>query len=131
MRSLWQELPGPSGHKLRLLEAGGRIHGYRNPGLLRTLGDALGGLGATWTQQDADFLRTPGVDLGKYVDASMWTEDPSLVRACGEVKKNMGAASTVTGVSSLLRTHCEVLGRFGATSMLTGAPSLLRSYGEA
>ena len=69
--------------------------------------------------------------MAKYVDASMWTEDPSLVRACGEVKKNMGAASTVTGVSRLLRTHCEVLGRFEATSMLTGAPSLLRSYGVA
>ena len=83
-RSLWQELPGPSGHKLRLLEAGGRIHGYRSPSLLRTLHDASGGLGATWTQQDADFLMTPGVDLRKYLDASMRTEDPSLVRACGE-----------------------------------------------
>ena len=83
-RSLWQELPGPSGHKLRLLEAGGRIHGYRNPSLFRTLGDTSGGFGATWTQQDADFLRTPGVDLGKYVDSSMGTEDPSFVRACGE-----------------------------------------------
>ena len=84
LRPLWQELPGPSGHKLRLLEAGGCIHGYRSPSLLRTLGDTSGGFGATWTQQDADFLRTPGVDLGKYVDASMWTEDPSFVRACGE-----------------------------------------------
>ena len=83
-RPLWQELPGPSGHKLRLLEAGGNIHGYRSPGLLRTLGDASGGLGATWTEQDPEFLRTPGVDLGKYGDASMGTEDPSLVRACGE-----------------------------------------------
>ena len=83
-RPLWQELPGPSGHKRRLLEAGGRIQGYRSPGLLRTLGYALGGLGATWIQQDADFLMTFGVDLGKYVDASMRTEDPSLVRACGE-----------------------------------------------
>ena len=83
-RSLWQELPGPSGHKLRLLEAGGRIHGYRSPGLLRNLSDASGRLEATWTQQDADFLRTPSVDLGKYGDASMGTEDPSLVRACGE-----------------------------------------------
>ena len=81
---LWQELPGPSVHKLRLLEAGGCIHGYRSSGLLRTLGDTSGGLGATSTQQDGDFLRTPGVDLGKYGDASMGTEDPSLVRACGE-----------------------------------------------
>ena len=80
----WQELPGLSGHKLRLLEAGGGIHGYRSLGHLRTLGDASGGLGATGTQQDDDFLRTPGVDIGKYVDVSMWTEDPSLVRACGE-----------------------------------------------
>ena len=80
MRSLWQELPGPSGHKLRLLEAGGRINGYRSPSLLRTLHDASGRLGATWTQQDADFLMTPGVDLGKYGDASMRTDDPSLVR---------------------------------------------------
>ena len=79
-RSTW----ATSGHKLRLLEAGGRIHGYRSPGLLRTLGDASGGLGATWTEQDADFLMTPSVDLGKNVDASMRTEDPSLVRACGE-----------------------------------------------
>ena len=70
---LWQELPGPSGHKLRLLEAGGCIHGYRSPGLLRTLGDASEGLGATWTQEDADFFRPPGVDFGKYGDASMGT----------------------------------------------------------
>ena len=34
--------------------------------------------------RNADFLRTPSVDLGKYGDASMGTEDPSLVRACGE-----------------------------------------------
>ena len=84
LRPLWQELPDPSGHKLRLLEARGRIHGYRSPGLLRTLGDASGGLEATWKQQDADFLRTPSVDFRKYGDASMRTEDPSLVRACGE-----------------------------------------------
>ena len=84
LRPLWQELPGPLGHKLGLLEPGGRIHGYRSPGLLRTLGDALGGLGATWTQQDADFLMTPSVDFRKYGDASMRTEDPSLVRACDE-----------------------------------------------
>ena len=77
-------LLGPSGHKLRHLEAGGRIHGYRSPGLLRTLGDASEGLGATWTQEDADFFRTPGVDFGKYGDVSMRTKDPSLVRACGE-----------------------------------------------
>ena len=83
-RPLWQELLGPSGHKLRHLEAGGRIHGYRSPGLLRTLGYTSEGLGATWTQQDADFLRTPGVDFGKYGDVSMRTKDPSLVRACGE-----------------------------------------------
>ena len=56
---------------------------------------------------------------------------PALSGPVVRPKKNVGAASTVTGVSSLLRTHCEVLGRFGATSMLTGAPSLLRSYGEA
>ena len=36
------------------------------------------------TQPEADVLRTPGVDIGKYRDASMRTEDPSLVRACGE-----------------------------------------------
>ena len=83
-RPLWQELLGPSGHKLRHLEAGGRIHGYRSPSLLRNLSDASGRLEATWTQQDADFLSTPSVDLGKYGDASMGTEDPSLVRACGE-----------------------------------------------
>ena len=83
-RPLWQELTGSSGHKLRLLEAGGRIHGYRSPGLLRTLGDALGGLGATWTQQDADFLMTPSVDFQKYGDASMRSRDPSLVRPCDE-----------------------------------------------
>ena len=44
-RSLWQELMGPSGHKLRLLEAGGHIHGYRSPGLLEpsaTLQEDLG-----------------------------------------------------------------------------------------
>ena len=87
---LWQELPGPSGHKLRLLEVGGRIHGYRSPGLLRTLGDTSGGLGATSTQQDGDFLRTPGVDLGKCGDATMGTEDPSLVRACGEASEKCG-----------------------------------------
>ena len=84
MRSLWQEPPGPSGHKLRLLEAGGRIQGDRSCALLRTLGDNLGVRVVTSTQQAADFLRTPGVDLGKYVDASMGTEDPSFVRACGE-----------------------------------------------
>ena len=32
---------------------------------------------------NADVFRTPGVDFGKYGDASMRTEDPSLVRACG------------------------------------------------
>ena len=84
LRPLWQELSGPSGYKLRLLEAGGRIHVYRSPGLLRTLGDALAGLGATWTQQDADFLMTPSVDFRKYGDASMRSRDPSLVRPCDE-----------------------------------------------
>ena len=83
-RPLWQELPGRSGHKLRLLEGGGHIHGVRSPGLLRTRSDVMGGRGATPTQQDTDVLRTPGVDLGKYGDASMQTEDPSLVSACGE-----------------------------------------------
>ena len=33
---------------------------------------------------NADVFRTPGVDFGKYGDASMQTEDPSLVRVCGE-----------------------------------------------
>ena len=82
-RPLWQELPDPSGHKLRLLEAG---PAFMVTGALASSNPRLRfeGLGATWTQQDADFLRTPGVDLGKYVDASMWTEDPSFVRACGE-----------------------------------------------
>ena len=84
LRPLWQELPGHSGHNLSLLEGGGRIHGVRSPGLLRIRSEAMGGLGATPTQQAADVLRTPGVDFGKYGDASMQTEDPSLVRACGE-----------------------------------------------
>ena len=79
-RSLWQELMGPSGHKLRLLEAGGRIHSDRSLGHLRTCGDASGGRGATSTQPDTDVLRTPGVDVGKYGDVSVRTEDPSLVR---------------------------------------------------
>ena len=35
-RPLWQELTGPSGHKLSLLEAGGRIHSDRSLGHLRT-----------------------------------------------------------------------------------------------
>ena len=83
-RPLWQELTGPSGHKLSLLEAGGRIHSDRSLGHLRTCGDASGGRGATSTQPDIDVLRTPGVDVGKYGDASVRTEDPSLVRACGE-----------------------------------------------
>ena len=83
-RPLWQKLPGPSGYKLRLLEAGGRIQGDRSRALLRTLGDNLGVRVVTSTQQDADFLRTPGVVFGKYGDASMRTEDPSLVRASGE-----------------------------------------------
>ena len=84
LRSLWQELMGPSGHKLRLLEAGGHIHSDRSPGQFRTCGVALRGHGAMSTQQDADFLRTPGLVFGKYGYASMQTEDPSLVRACGE-----------------------------------------------
>ena len=84
LRPLCQEIPGHSGHNLSLLEGGGRIHGVRSPGLLRIHSEAMGGLGATPTQQDADVLRTPGVDFGKYGDASMQTEDPSLVRACGE-----------------------------------------------
>lgn len=84
LRPLLQELMGPSGHKLSLLEAGGRIHSDRSPGHLRTCGDASAGRGALSTQPDADVLRTPGVDIGKYRDASMQTEDPSLVRACGE-----------------------------------------------
>ena len=83
-RPLWQELTGPSGHKLSLLEAGGCIHSDRSPSQLRTCGDASGGHGAMSTQPDADVLRTPGVDFGKYWDVSMRTEDPSLVRACGE-----------------------------------------------
>ena len=76
---LLQELPGRSGHKLRLLEGGGRIHGVRSPGLLRTRSDVMGGRGA-----NADLFRTPGVDVGKYGDASMQTGDPRLVRAFGE-----------------------------------------------
>ena len=83
-RPLRQELTGPSGHKLSLLEAGGRIHSDRSLGHLRTCSDASGGRGATSTQLDADVLRTPGVDFGKYGDASMRTEDPSLVIASGE-----------------------------------------------
>ena len=83
-RPLWQELTGPSGHKLSLLEAGGCIHSDRSLGHLRTCGDASGGCGATSAQPDADVLRTPSVDFGKYGDASMRTEDPSLVRVCGE-----------------------------------------------
>ena len=37
LRPLWQELPGPSGYKLRLLEAGGRIQDDRSRGLLDPL----------------------------------------------------------------------------------------------
>ena len=48
-RPLWQELPGSSGPKLRLLEDGGHIHVDRSPGLLRTHGEASGGCGATST----------------------------------------------------------------------------------
>ena len=118
-RSTW----ATSGHKLRLLEAGGRIHGDRSPCLLRTLGDALGGRWVTSTQQDADFLRTPGVDLGKYGMRPCRQKTPALSGPVVRPKKNVGAASTLTGVSSLLRTHCEGLGRFGATCMLTGAPA--------
>ena len=59
-RSLW----ATSGHKLRLLEAGGRIHGDRSPGLLRTLGDASGGCCVTSTQQDADSLVPPVLTWG-------------------------------------------------------------------
>ena len=51
-RSIW----ATSGHKLRLLEAAGRINGGRSPGLLRTLGDASGGRCVTSTQQDAESL---------------------------------------------------------------------------
>ena len=83
-RPLWQKLPDPSGYKLRLLEAGGRIQGDRSRALLRTLGDNLGVRVVTSTQQDADFLRTPGVVFGNYGDAFMRTEDPSLVKASGE-----------------------------------------------
>ena len=81
---LWQELIGPSGHKLSLLEAGGRIHSDKSLGHLRTCGDTSGGCGAMSTQPDADVLRTPDVDFRKYGDASMRTEDPSLVIASGE-----------------------------------------------
>ena len=81
---LWQELIGSSGHKLSLLEAGGHIHSARSLCHLRTCGDTSGGCGATSTQPDADVLRTPGVDFGKYGYASMRTEDPSLVIASGE-----------------------------------------------
>ena len=83
-RPLWQELTGPSGHKLSLLEAGDCNHRDRSPGHLRTSGDASGGRGATSTQPDADVLRTSSVDFGKYGDASMRTEDPSLFIASGE-----------------------------------------------
>ena len=89
-RPLWQELPGPSGPELRLLDAGGRGHADRSPGLLRTRGDASGGCGTTSTQQDADLLRTPGVDFGKYGDVSMRTEDLNLVRAVVRPKKDVG-----------------------------------------
>ena len=47
-RPLWQELPGPSGPKLRLLDAGGRIHSDRGPGLLRTRGEGSPGGAAVW-----------------------------------------------------------------------------------
>ena len=85
MHPCGQKTPGLSGPVVRPKKnvgAASTLTGVSS--LLRTLGDASGGLGATWTQQDADFLRTPSVDLGKYGDASMGTEDPSLVRACGE-----------------------------------------------
>ena len=85
----------------------------------------------TSTQQDADFFRTPGVDLGKYGIRPCGQKTPALSGPVVRPEKNVGASCTLTGVSSLLRTHWKVLGRFGATSMLTGAPSLLRSYGEA
>ena len=101
---LWQELPGRSGHKLRLLGGGGCIHGVRSPGPLRTRSDGMGGHGATPTQQDADVLRTPGVDFGKYGDASMQTETPGLSEPVVRRKKDVGAKSTLTGVSGLLRT---------------------------
>ena len=81
---LWQELTGSSGHKLRLLEAGGRIQSDRSHGLLSTLSDILVIRVVMSTQEDADFLRTPGLVFGKYGYASMRTEDPSLVRASGE-----------------------------------------------
>ena len=96
LRPLWQELPGHSGHNLSLLEGGGRIHGVRSPGLLRIHSEAMGGLGATPTQQDADVLRTPSVDFGKYGDASMQTETPGLSEPVVRRKKDVGAKSTLT-----------------------------------
>ena len=103
-RPLWQELPGRSGHKLRLLEGGGRIHGVRGPGLLRTHSDVMGGRGATPTQQDADVLRTPGVDFGKCGMLPCREKTPALSGPLVRPKKDVGAESTLTGVSGLLRT---------------------------
>ena len=51
-RLLWQELTGPSGHKLSLLEAGGGIHSDRSLGHLRTCSDASEDVGPrphSWT----------------------------------------------------------------------------------
>ena len=83
-RPLWQKLLDPSGYKLGLLEAGGRIQSDRSHGLLSTLSDILVVRVVMSTQKDADFLRTPGLVFGKYGYASMRTVDPSLVRASGE-----------------------------------------------
>ena len=51
-RPLWQELTGPSGHKLSLLEAGGRIHSDRSPATSEpavTLREDVGPRPQNWT----------------------------------------------------------------------------------
>ena len=62
------------------------------------------------TQQDADVLRTPGVDFGKYGDGPCGQKTPALSGPVVRPKKDVDAESTLTGFSGLLRMHCEGLG---------------------
>ena len=80
---LWQELTGSSGHKLRFWKLGAASTVTGAPAIQ----NLWCRFGRTWGHihtTDTDVLRTPGVVFRKYGDASMQTEDPSLVRACGE-----------------------------------------------
>ena len=89
-RPLWQELTGPSGHKLSLLEAGGRIHSDRSLGHLRTCSDASGGRGDVSMLMSCSLLRTRGESSGGNWAAFMLTGAPVSSGCAVRLLENVG-----------------------------------------